>query len=47
MYGRGLICLTLTKERSNRMGLAPMVQEQQCSIHDELYGFSPMKLPRA
>ena len=27
MYGRGLICLTLTKERSNRMGLAPMVQD--------------------
>ncbi|CAH6781343.1 3,4-dihydroxy-2-butanone 4-phosphate synthase [Vibrio chagasii] len=27
MYGRGLICLTLTKERSSRMGLAPMVQD--------------------
>ncbi len=26
-YGRGLICLTITKERSARLGLAPMVQD--------------------
>lgn len=27
MFGRGLICLTLTKDRSSRLGLAPMVQD--------------------
>jgi len=36
-YGRGLICLTMTKERCQRLGLPPMVQDNNAQYTTKSY----------
>ena len=43
MFGRGLICLSMSEAETIRLGLSPMVQQNQCPHGSGLYDINRCK----